>query len=299
MLANAGSTYLSQAQSASGAQRAEAARKAADVYGQLVAVPGTTGQYLYGGRQNYQTALLLAGDTAAFVKSYGEMIANPSRYGYQDLLNSAVNAARSNRNADAVKLFEGTLAQNPYNRDALFNLAVTYLALDQNDKVAPIATRLVAVDPGNPENYNLAAQAYLRLAKAAQAAKKTALSAAYNDSTLTWYSRGDKLPIEVTFTEFSPSDNQIVIGGNVLDRRDKVGAEVPAAKPAKGKAAAKSAASMAPKAVTLKFEALDKSGAAIGSETVTTEPLTPGKSAKFSTKVTASNAAAYRYTIVE
>ena len=164
MLANAGSTYLTQAQTASGAQRAEAARKAAEAYGQLVAVPGTTGQYLYGGRQNYQTALLLAGDTAAFVKSYEAQIANPSAYSYQDLLNSAVNAARSNKNADAVKLFEGTLAQNPWNRDALFNLAVTYLALEQNDKVSPVVTRLVAVDPANPENYNLGARAYLNLA---------------------------------------------------------------------------------------------------------------------------------------
>jgi tetratricopeptide (TPR) repeat protein len=301
MLANAGSTYLSQAQAASGAQRTETARKAAEAYGQLVAVPGTTGQYLYGGRQNLQTALLLAGDTAAFVKSYEGMIANPSGYTYQDLLNSAVNAARSNRNADAVKLFEGTLAQNPWNRDALFNLAVTYLALEQNDKVSPIVSRLVAVDPANPENYNLGARAYLNLAKAAQTAKKTAVAAAYNDSTLTWYSKGDKLPIEVTFSEFSPSETQIVVGGNVLDRRDKVGADSPAARPAKGKAPAKAAnsKSLPPKAVTLKFEALDKAGAVLGSESVTTEPLTPGKSAKFTTKITAANAVAYRYTVVE
>jgi hypothetical protein len=300
MLANAGSVYLSDAQSASGAQRVATARKAADVYGQLVAVPGTTGQYLYGGRQNYQTALLLAGDTAAFVKSYEGMIANPSGYAYQDLLNSAVNAARSNKNADAAKLFEGTLAQNPWNRDALFNLAVTDLALEQNDKVAPIVARLVAVDPANPENYNLGARAYLNMAKAAQAAKKTSVAAAYNDSTLMWYSRGDKLPIEVTFSEFSPSESQVVIGGTVLDRRDKVGTDVPAARPVKGKAPPKPAAkNAAPKAVTLKFEALDKAGAAIGSQTVTTEPLTPGKTAKFSTKIAAPNAVAYRYTIVE
>jgi tetratricopeptide (TPR) repeat protein len=211
-----------------------------------------------------------------------------------------VNAARSNKNADAVKLFEATLSQNAWNRDALFNLAVTYLALEQNDKVTPIVTRLVAVDPGNPENYNLAAQAYLRLAKAAQTAKKTSLSAAYNDSTLLWYSRGDNLPVEVTFSEFSPSETQIVVGGTVLDRRDKIGTEVPAARPAKGKAPAKAASkSLAPKAVTLKFEALDKSGAAIGSETVTTEPLTPGKSAKFTAKIAVPNAMAYRYTVVE
>jgi hypothetical protein len=300
MLANAGAAYLTEAQTASGAQKTAAARKAADVYGQLIAVPGTTGQYLYGGRQNYQSALLLAGDTATFVKSYEGLTANPSAYSYQDLLNSAVNAARANKNADAAKLFEGTLAQNPWNRDALFNLAVTYLALEQNDKVSPIVTRLVAVDPANPENYNLGARAYLNLAKAAQTAKKTSVAAAYNDSTLMWYSRGDKLPIEVTFSEFSPTESQVTVGGSVLDRRDKVGTDAPAARPAKGKAPAKPAAkSLPPKAVTLKFEALDKAGTAIGSQTVTTEPLTPGKSANFTAKIAAPNAVAYRYTVVE
>ena len=51
--------------------------------------------------------------------------------------------------------------------------------------------------------------------------------------------------------------------------------------------------------MTLKFDALDKGGSPIGSQTVTTEPLTPGKSATFSVKITAQNAVAYRYTIVE
>jgi tetratricopeptide (TPR) repeat protein len=234
------------------------------------------------------------------VKSYEGLIANPSAHEYQDLLNSAVNAARSNKQADAAKLFEATLVQNPWSRDALFNLAVTYLALEQNDKVSPIVTRLVAVDPGNPENYNLGARAYLSLAKSAQTAKKTAVAAAYNDSTLAWYTKGNKLPVEVTFTEVSPSESQLVIGGNVLDRRDKVDADAASARPAKGKAPAQAAAkSTSPKPVTLKFEALDKSGTAIGSQSVTTEPLTPGKSAKFTVKLAATNALAYRYTIVE
>ena len=300
MLANAGSVYLNNAQAATGAERAAAARKAAELYGQLIAVPATKGSYLYVGRQNYQTALLLAGDTTAFVKSYEALLANPSAYEYQDLLNSAVNAARSNKAADAARLFEGTLAQNPWSRDALFNLAVTYLTLEQNDKVSPIATRLVAVDPANPENYNLGARAYLALAKVAQTAKKTSVAAAYNDSTLTWYSKGNKLPVEVTFTEFSPSESQLVIGGSVLDRRDKIDAGAATPRPAKGKAPAKPAAkSTAPKAVTLKFEALDKTGTSLGSETVTTEPLTPGKTATFTVKIAAKNAVAYRYTIVE
>jgi hypothetical protein len=302
MLSNVGSVYLGNANSASGAAKAEAARKAAAAYAQLIEVPGTRGSYMYGGRQNYQTALLLAGDTATFITSYQPLLANPSNYEYQDLLNSAVNAARANRPADAAKLFEATLAQNPYSRDALFNLAVTYLTQEQNDRVSPIVTRLVVVDPGNPENYNLAARAYLALAKAAQTAKKTPVAAAYNDSTLNWYNRGNKLPAEVTFSEFSPSDKQLVVAGTVLDRRDKIDASGgAAAAPARGRgAAAKPAAAsknLAPKAVTLRFDALDKNGQVLGSQTVTTEALTPGKSAKFTVTIPAPNAVAYRYTM--
>jgi predicted Zn-dependent protease len=301
MLANVGSVYLNSAQAASAqADKAAAARKAADAYRDLLAVPGTKGSYGYGGRQSYQTAVLLAGDTAAFVKSYEPLLANPTQYEYQDLLNSAVNAARTNKNADAAKLFDATLAQNPYNRDALFNQGVVLLALGQNDRVSPIVTRLVAVDPGNPENYNLGARAYLELAKQAQTAKKTSVAAAYNDSTLSWYNRGNKLPVEVTFNEFSPSEKQLVMSGTVLDRRDKVDSPESAARPAKGKAPAKPAASkLPPKTVTLKFEALDKSGAVVGTQSVTTEPLTPGKSTKFSVIVPAANAVAYRYTIAD
>jgi predicted Zn-dependent protease len=299
MLANVGSVLLNDAQAASGAAKTAAARKAAEVYAQLIAVPGTRGSYMSGGRQNYQAALLMAGDTAAFVKSYEGLIASPSGYEYQDLLNSAVNAARANRSADAARLFEATLSQNPFNRDALFNLAVTYLSMEQNDKVSPIVTRLVAVDPANPENYNLGARAYLALAKAAQTAKKTAVAAAYNDSTLTWYTKGSKLPIEVTFTEFSPSETQLVIGGSVLDRRDKVEQEAAAQRPAARGRAAPKAAPKPPKAVTLKFDAIDKAGTTLATESVTTEPLTPGKSARFTIKLAAPNAAAYRYTVVE
>jgi tetratricopeptide (TPR) repeat protein len=300
MLGNIGSVYLGRANSATGADRTAAARSAAEAYGQLLEVPGTQGQYLYGSRQSYQSALLMAGDTTAFVASYQPLLQNPSAYSYQDLLNTAVNAARSEKAADAAKLFEATLQQNAYNRDALFNLAVTYLTLEQNDKVSPIVSRLVVVDPGNPENYNLAARAYLSMGKAAQAKKNTSVAAAYNDSTLTWYTRGNKLPAEVTFTEFTPTEKDLTISGSVLDRRDKIdAANTPASSKAKSAKGAKAAATLPAKAVTLKFEALDKSGAVVGTQSVTTEALTPGKSAKFTVTITAPNALAYRYTIAD
>ena len=307
MLANIGSAYMDAGNAASGAEKAVAFRKAADAYSQLLAIPGTHGSYLSGSRQQLQTAYLSIGDTAAAAKTWEPMIANPSGYEYQDLLNSAVNASRANRTADAGKLFEGTLAQNPHNRDALFNVAVTYLSMEQNEKVGPIVERLVAVDPGNPENYNLAARAYLSLGKVAQTAKKTALAAAYNDTTMSWYNRGNNLPVEVTFTEFSPSDKSVTIGGNVLDRRDKIEINNPQpaapAKPAKG-AKAKPAPKVEakiypPKTVTLNFTAIDKTGQAVGTETVTTEPLAPGQNAKFKVTINAPNVMSYRYKIAD
>jgi tetratricopeptide (TPR) repeat protein len=251
---------------------------------------------------NLQSAQLLMGDTAAFVAGYQPLLQNPSAYSYQDLLNTSVNAARANRTADAAKLLEGTLAQNAYSRDGLFNLAVEYLALDQNEKVTPIVARLVAIDPGNPENFNLAARAYQARGRAAQSAKKTAEAKTWNDSTLAWYTKGAKLPVEVVFTEFSPSEKQLVVSGTVLDRRDKIDAGLAEAAPtpargAKGKGAKAAVPSFAPTPVTLRIEALDKAGTVLGTESITTEPLLPGKSATFHATIPSANAVAYRYTV--
>jgi hypothetical protein len=305
MLANIGSQYMTAA-NGSGPDKVDAAKKAAAIYEQLIAVPGTRGTYLSGGRQQIQNAYMIAGDTAAAARTWQPLIADPSAYEYSDLLNSAVNAARASRSADAAKLFEAALAQNPNSRDALYNVAVTYLTMEQNDKVGPLVTRLVAVDPGNPENYNLAARAYLAMAKAAEKAKKGPLAAAYNDTTLTWYNTGNKLPAEVFFSEVSPGDKQMTISGTIGDRRDKADVNTeptPAAapaKPVKGKAAPKAPAKIEPKTyapapVTLTFVGLDKAGQVVSTETVKTTDLTPGKQAPFTVTLKGPNIVAYRY----
>jgi predicted Zn-dependent protease len=307
VLGNIASVQLNGARDEKAGKEAQAAaaKQAAATYAQLIAIPGTTGNYLYGGRQNMQTALLLAGDTSAVVASYQPLIANPTSYEYQDLLNSAVAAARARKDADAAKLFEGALQVNPQNRDAMYNLGVEYLTLQQLDKVGPIVSKLVVVDPGNPENYFLAARAYSELAKAAK--KGTPAEKALNDSAVAWYNRGSKLPVEVVFTEFSPGEKELIIAGTVLDRRDKAAASeettTAPARPAKGARAAaakpKAASTLPAKAVTLKFDALDKTGAVVGSKSVTTSELQPGKSAEFRVSVPSANAIAYKYSLSE
>jgi predicted Zn-dependent protease len=306
VLGNIASVYLNTARDEKTPKdaKAEAAKKAADAYNKLLAVPGTSGSVAANARQNLQQALLITGDTSSVTKSYADMLSNPTAYDYQSLLTSAVAAVRANRNADAAKLFENVLVVNPYNRDALFNLAVTHLTMSQFDKVPPLVTRLVAVDPANPENSLLAARAYVEIAKT----RKGAAAAATNDTTLTWFNRSQKLPVEVNFTEFNAGEKQLELAGTVLDRRDKAAqaeqggiasGSSAAAKAAAAKKAAAAVASLPPKAVTLKFEALDKSGAVLGSQSVTTEALTPGKTAPFRVKIDAANAIAYRYTLAD
>ena len=306
VIGNIASVYMNAArdEKTPKAAQAEAAKKAAAAYNELLAVPGTTGLVATQARQNLQQALLITGDTSSVTKSYSDMLTNPTAYDYQALLTSAVAAVRANRNADAAKLFENVLVVNPYNRDALFNLAVTHLNMGQQDKVPPLVTRLVAVDPGNPENYLLAARAYVDIAKT----RKGAAAAAVNDTTVTWFNRSQKLPVEVTFSEFTPGEKQLEVAGHVLDRRDKAAQAdqsststggSAAARAAAAKKAAAAKASFAPKPVTLKFEAIDKTGAVLGSESVTTEALQPGKSTEFRVKIPAANAVAYRYTVAD
>jgi predicted Zn-dependent protease len=299
VLGNIGSVYLNQARDEKTPKeaRAEAAKKAAEAYNKVLAIPGGKGG---NARQNLQAALLIAGDTVSATKSYSELLANPSAYDYTELLNAAVTASRANKAEDAAKLFEAVLQANPYNRDALFNLAVTYIGLGQNAKVPPIVTRLVAVDPGNPENYLLAARAYVEIAKTRKGAAATT---AVNDTTMSWFNKGSQLPVEVTLTEMTPGEKALEIAGRVLDRRDKA-AQAAAGSTSTTRSAAKKAAAPAkstlpPKAVTLKFEALDKAGTVLGSQSVTVDPLTPGKSAPFRVSIPAANAVAYRYTVAD
>jgi tetratricopeptide (TPR) repeat protein len=190
-------------------------------------------------RSSLARMYMLVGDTASVPSVYADLIANPSRYSDLALSEAGVAAARLERVADAARLFEGALAQNPYQRDALNNLASVYYTAKEYRKVFPVADRLVKLDPSNPDNWFFYAFAYQELMKneKAPAAKK-----AYTDSLLKYKSIAEKQPVKVTFTQFTRGAERTSLGVSV----ENVGA---AAKP-----------------VTLTFEFLDKNGAVIGTQ---------------------------------
>ncbi|MBC7791029.1 MAG: hypothetical protein H7Z74_13870 [Anaerolineae bacterium] len=200
-------------------------------------------------RTGLARALGASGDTAAVASVFAAMLQNPSNYSDIQLFEAGTSAFRADRKLDAAKLFESGLQQNPYYRDALYNLTNTYLATEQYDKMLPMARRLVDVDPNYPDNWRLLAGAYQRLAAKADAKTKKAQL----DSVVKYHDRFQKAPLKVTFVGFMHADAKHTLTGEVenltakaathnitfefLDKEGKVIAsqDTPVSVPAKGK----------------------------------------------------------------
>ena len=114
---------------------------------------------------------IVSGDTAALRKDYTEPLANPSAHSYSDLMNAGVCMARAEMGTEAGTLFRGALEKNPYHRDALSNLAIVLLRMDLFDEAVPLASRLVSVEPNNPENLQLLVLSYAGIATRARNAR--------------------------------------------------------------------------------------------------------------------------------
>ena len=209
------------------------------------------------------------------------------------LTQAGVTASQTGKTADAARLFEAALAQNPYQRDALNNLSATYLQGKQFDKILPVARRLVAVDPGNPDNYAFISLAYNGLATAAAAGAKKAL----NDSAFKYYQMSEAMPVKVTFNEFTRGDARAVVGATVEALNLT---PAPAAAPRAGtraapaaKPAAKPAA--APKTYSMKLEFLDKNGNVVDTQTQSVGPIASGERKTVRFETTKSGVVAFRY----
>lgn len=148
---------------------------------------------------------------------------------------TADSAQRRSLYGKAAQAFELGLRKNPSLRDALFNLANTYLAAGDTARALDASKRLVAVDPNNTQSLRLLAASYREysagydaVGRRAVAARDTAtirrvrpLLLAYQDSTLRILGRMDSLPWDFTVVRFEPRDSTAVIRGAVSNRQNR------------------------------------------------------------------------------
>ena len=134
--------------------------------------PGT--KYADAARTGQARSPQMSGDTTAIKATRTPIrLANPGAFSYASLMTAAVTAARANQTKDAIKLFEAARAVNPQHRDVLYNLARLYICSTARiGKGLPLARQLVAVDPSNPDNFQLLAIAYAQIKKEYDAKEK-------------------------------------------------------------------------------------------------------------------------------
>lgn len=210
----------------------------------------------------------IAGDSASIVTVYTAILANPSRYGENTLIHAGVAATKSGHPLDGIRLFEAAKVLNPYSRDALYNLALTYYGADRPKQMFPIVKDLIALDPSNPDDVLLYAFAYQALYKGAKDPK---LKRTYTDSLVYFNDLSEKAPVKVGVTDFIRGDKETTLGGMIENRTASA------------------------KTYTLAVDFLDKIGAVIGSQQVTVGPVAAKASQAFKVTLPKGGAYGFRY----
>ena len=185
--------------------------------------------------------------------------------GSADLMNVGVNLYNDKKYAEAAEAFAKAASAEPYNRDALFNLSNTYLALKDGAKLLATAQRLSAIEPMNENSLKLVGEGF-KQAKQVDEAVKIA------EQVLA-------LPMDVRVTEFSPGASNATLTGTATGRE----AQTPSGKP------------IPPAPVTLAVEFLDAKGTVVGSQDVAVPPLEAGKAQEIKAAAQGAGIVAWRY----
>lgn len=258
-----------RAHAATGAEQATLAREAAANYrAYLVAAPASDASLVAQVRSQLADVLMVTGDTAQVAGVYADLLANPGNFSDMHLVQGGVIAVKANRSADAVRLFAAALERNPFDRDALTNLAASYYGTGEFVKMRPIIDRLVALDPNNPDALTLYVYAYSGLAKAE---KSGPTRKSYTDSLVAYDDRVKKMPTVLHVTQFARGSSRAVLNGTIENR---------------GTAA---------KSYTVSFEFLGQDGAVIATQQATVDAVAPQSSKAFTVTVPHGGIVAFRY----
>jgi tetratricopeptide (TPR) repeat protein len=153
----------------------------------------------------------------------------------------------------AVDAFRRVVAQNPYDRDGLYNLANTYLAMENWEALATSAEALRAFEPMNEDVLKLHGQALRELKRPDADVMRVAEHLV-----------GLPFNVEITRVSYTAAEARVV--GTATGRE----ALTPAGRP------------IPPATVTLTFEFLDILGNVVGTAETTVPALTPAQGHNFS-----------------
>ncbi len=269
-----GNLYAEQAQAATGPEQVRLARESQKLYRVFLTEAGdSVSDDRTVVRSNLGIVLTMAGDTAEIPKLYADLIANPDKYSANDYLAAGDMAARLNKSADAVRLYESVVKKSPNDRKALFNLSASYYAEKQYAKMVPTVHQLVAIDPSHAENWKLLGYAYAMMQpEEKDPAKKKMLT----DSIVKYSTLADAMTTDVTIEEFATKGTKTTVDGTIMNMDTK-----------------------ATKTYQIKFEFMDKDGKLVATQEASVGPVAPTSAKAFKIEVDKPGISWFRYAPVK
>ncbi len=191
----------------------------------------------------------------------------PEGISERDLMDIGVRQFNDKSYAEAATTFGRVLAINPWNRDAVYNQANSYLALGDGVKVAAAAEKLIAIEPLAEYDHTLRAQGY-KLADNQNALIEAIVTR-------------EALPVNLELTSARITGEGATLTGKLTGReaRDENNKPLP----------------LKPLSVTVEF--LTESGAVVATQDVQIGPLKPGEVTSFEATGKAVGIKAYRYRV--
>jgi tetratricopeptide (TPR) repeat protein len=210
--------------------------------------------------QALEQQIVAAGGTAGAAGAAGAGGA-----GSTDLMNIGVNLYNDKKYAEAAEAFAKVAGAEPNNRDALFNLANTYLAMKDGPKLLATAQQLSAIEPLSENSLKLVGEGYKQAGKVDDAVKTAEQVLA--------------LPVDVRVTDFSTAAGGASMTATATGRE----AQTAAGKP------------IPPAPIALTVEFIDAKGTAVGSQDVQIPALDAGKTHEIMAAAQGAGIAAWRY----
>jgi tetratricopeptide (TPR) repeat protein len=190
---------------------------------------------------------------------------SPAAAGRAGAMTAAIAFYNAKKYDSAATAFEQVVATEPYNRDALYGLANSYIGLKKGPQLAQAATRLVAIEPLNEDVLRMLATGQ-RMSKKEALANKTAMQVI-------------AMPVSIAVTEFAPTADAASVKGTATGRD---------AQNSRGKP-------IAPKPTTVIFEFLDTKGTVVANQEVQVPALKPGETHPIEAKAPGAGISAWRY----
>ncbi len=182
-----------------------------------------------------------------------------------DLMAVGVSLFNAQKFEEAAGVFERLRTHNPWSRDAVYNLANSYLALKNWPKLVEVGHQLSAIEPMNEDAYRLTGQGYRELKQ--------------QDSLLKEAEKLVTLPVAIEVTTFAMGTVSARLEATATGRK---------ASDAAGK-------DLKPAPVSLMVEFLDSTGKVLGSQAVSIPALEPGATHAIKAETRQAGVTAWRY----